>query len=369
MKFTSTKENLLSGINTVQKAIASKGTIPVLTGIYLKAEQNRLTFAATDLEIGITCTEPVQVLEEGEAVVPAHIFAEIVRRLPNTNLLFTYDDETVSLKIEYDHAETNIKCWRGDEFPGVASLEKGNMFTIHPAVFNTIVKQAGFCANANDLRPVFTGALLEVEGNDLTMVSTDSHRLAVKTCKIDNLSGESFKMIVPIKSLNEISRILKEEEEEVLTIQCNKRQISFACRDIRLVSRLVDGTFPNYRQVIPSDFSILMKAKKKHLQESIDRASLLVPERDGSSVLRFNLSDGNLNIVSKSEYGMVSENIPVYTEGGELSILFNAKYLSDAFKTMDFDDLDIRLGGPLSPAIFCPLNDESFLYLLLPLRG
>lgn len=369
MKFTSTKENLLSGINTVQKAISSKGAVPVLTGIYLKAKQNRLTFAATDLEIGITCTEPAQILEEGHAVVPAHFLAEIVRRLPNTNLMFTYDEDTVSLKIEYDHAETNIKCWRGEEFPGVASLENGKMFTISPMVFKTMVRQAGFCANAGDLRPVFTGALMEVENNDLTMVSTDSHRLAVKTCKIDNLTGENFKMIVPIKSLNEISRILKEDDDEALTIQCNNRQVSFECREVRLVTRLVDGAFPNYRQVIPSEYDILMKAKKKHLQESIDRASLLVPERDGSSVLRFHLLDSNLNIVSQSEYGMVSENIPVYMEGEELSILFNAKYLSDAFKTMDFDDLDVRLGGPLSPAVFRPLEDESFLYLLLPLRG
>ena len=369
MKFTSTKENMLSGINTVQKAISNKGAIPVLTGIYLKTENNRLTFAATDLEIGITCTEPVQVLEEGHVVVPAHFFAEIVRRLPNTNLMFTYDEETVSLKIEYDQAETNIKCWRGEEFPGIASLEDGKMFTINPAVFKAMVKQTGFCANISDPRPIFTGALMEVVDNNLTMVSTDSHRLAVKTCKIDNLTADNFKIIVPVKSLNEISRILKDENDDVLTIRCNDRQVSFECKDVRLLSRLVDGAFPNYRQVIPAEYSILMKAKKKHLQESIDRASLFVPERDGSSVLRFNLSDGNLNIVSKSEYGMVNENIPVYTEGGELSILFNAKYLTDAFKNMDFDDLDVKLGGPLSPAVFRPLNDESFLYLLLPLRG
>ena len=368
-KFTSTKDNLLAGSNTVQKAISSKGAVPVLTGIYLKTEGNRLFFAATDLEIGITCTQPVQVLEEGHAVIPAHFFAEIVRRLPNTNLLFSYDEETVSMKIEYDQAETNIKCWRGEEFPGVASLEEGHMITVNPLVFKSMVKQTGFCANMNDPRPIFTGALLEAENNNMIMVGTDSHRLAVKRCKIDNLTNENFKVIVPVKSLNEISRILKEDAEDVLTIRSNGRQISFESNDVRLVSRLVEGSFPNYRQVIPEDYQLLMKAKKKQLQESIERASLFVPERDGSSVLRFNISDSNLNIVSKSEYGMVNENINIYTEGSDLSILFNAKYLLDAFKTMDFDDLDIKMGGPLSPAIFRPLNDESYLYLLLPLRG
>ena len=369
MKFTSTKENLLAGINTVQKAISSKGAVPVFTGIYLKAEGNQLTFAATDLEIGITCTEPSQIIEEGHVVIPAHFFAEIVRRLPNTNLIFTYDEETVSVKIEYDQAETNIKCWRGDEFPGVTSIEEGEIITINPAVFKSLVKQTSFCANMNDPRPIFTGLLIEIENNNLTIVGTDSHRLAVKKCKIDNLTNNDFKMIVPVKSLNEISRILKDDADEVLTIRCNGRQISFEQGDIRLVSRLVDGTFPNYRQVIPDEFTILLKAKKKHLQESIERASLFVTERDSSSILRFHITENNLNIVSKSEYGMVNENINIYTEGEALSILFNAKYLLDAFKTMDFDDLDIKLSGSLSPAVFRPLNDESYLYLLLPLRG
>ena len=203
----------------------------------------------------------------------------------------------------------------------------------------------------------------------LYFIEVDGPDIFVKTCKIDNLTSENFKVIVPVKSLNEISRILKEDAEDVLTIRSNGRQISFECNDVRLVSRLVEGNFPNYPQVIPDEHNILLKVKKKQLQESIERASLFVPERDGSSVLRFNISDSNLNIVSKSEYGMVNENINIYTEGSDLSILFNAKYLLDAFKTMDFDDLDIKMGGPLSPAIFRPLNDESYLYLLLPLRG
>ena len=369
MKFTSTKENLLSGITTVQKAISNKGAVPVLTGIYLKAIENRLVFAATDLEIGITCSEPVQVIEEGDVVIPAHFFAEMVRRLPNTNLIFTYDPTNVAMKIKYDQAETEIKCWPGKEFPGVMVLEDGYMINVNPAVFKSMVKQTGFCANLSDPRPIFTGALLEAIDNNLTMVGTDSHRLSVKTCKMDNITGENFKIIVPVKSLNEISRIIKDDADDILTIRCNDKQISFECKGIRMVSRLIDGSFPNYRQVIPEEYDLLVKAKKKQLLESIERASLFVPEHDGSSVLRFNISENNLNIVSKSEYGMVNENINIYTDGKDLSILFNAKYLIDAFKNMDFDDLDIHMGGPLSPAVFRPLNDDSFLYLLLPLRG
>ena len=188
MKFTATKENLMTGISTVQKAISNKNTIPILTGIYLKAENNHLIFAATDLEIGIECKIPVQVIEEGHVVIPAHFFAEIVRKLPNTNLIFEYFEETVSVKITYDNAETMIKCWQGEEFPTIPNPEENHSFNINHAVFKTLVKQSGFCANVNDSRAIFTGALIEVSGNHLNMVSTDSHRLALKNCIIDNLN-------------------------------------------------------------------------------------------------------------------------------------------------------------------------------------
>lgn len=369
MKFTATKENLMTGISTVQKAISNKNTIPILTGIYLKAENNHLIFAATDLEIGIECKIPVQVIEEGHVVIPAHFFAEIVRKLPNTNLIFEYFEDTVSLKITYDHAETMIKCWQGEEFPSIPNPEENHSFNINPVVFKTLVKQSGFCANINDSRAIFTGALIEVNVNHLNMVSTDSHRLALKNCIIDNLTQSEFSMIVPVKSLNEISRIIKEDGDEPLNIRCNGHQICFEMQNIRMVSRLIEGVFPNYKQVIPANYNLLVKAKKKQIFESVERASLFVPEKDGSSVLKFNIEENNLNIVSKSEYGMVNENIQIYTEGSELSILFNAKYLVDAFKIMDFDDMQIEMGGPLSPAVFKPLNDDSFLYLLLPLRG
>lgn len=369
MKFTATKDNLMMGISTVQKAIASKNTIPVLTGIYLKAEHGHLVFAATDLEIGIECKIPVQVIEEGHTVIPAHFLVEMVRKLPNTNLIFEYMEDTASVKIIYDHAETMIKCWPGEEFPVIPNPEEEHSFNIAPAVFKNLVKQASFCANIGESRPIFTGALMEINGNHLNLISTDSHRLAFKTCIIQNLSGNDFKMVVPVKSLNEISRIIKEDGEESLNIRCNGNQICFEIQNIRMISRLIDGIFPNYRQVIPENYELLIKAKKKQILESAERASLFVAERDGSSVLKFDINDSNMNISSKSEYGMVNENIQIYTEGDSLSILFNAKYLIDAFKIMDFDDMTVEMGGPLSPAVFRPLNDDSFLYLLLPLRG
>lgn len=369
MKFMATKDNLLNGINIVQKAISSKNTIPVLSGIYLKAEDNKLTFAATDLELGIECKVPVQVIEEGEVVLPAKYLGDLVRRLPDTNLLFEYLPETVSVKITYGQAETNIMGWKGEEFPTIPQLKDDYSLTINPLVFKSMIKQTVFCANIDDVRPIFTGALMEVTGNDVLLVATDSHRLAYKKGKVNNLIQEDFKAIIPVKSLNEISRIIKDDPEDVLNIRCNHNQICFENSELRLISRLIDGMFPNYNQVIPASYNTLLKVKRKALQESIERANLFITEKDGTSVIKFHIGGNNINIVSKSDYGMVDENVQVYQEGEDLSITFNAKYLIDALKNMDFEDIDITLGGPLSPAVFRPLNDENFLYLLLPLRS
>lgn len=369
MKFMATKDNLLNGINIVQKAISSKNTMPILSGIYLKAVDNKLLFAATDLELGIECKVPVQIIEEGDVVIPARYLSELVRRLPNTNLMFEYISESVSVKITYDHAETFIKCWKGEEFPTIPDLQDDYAFNVNPVVFKSMIKQTTFCANTDDVRPIFTGALLEIVNNDLTIVATDSHRLAYKKGKINNLVGEDFKAVVPVKSLNEISRIIKDDTEDILNIRCNKNQICFENSELRLITRLINGIFPDYNQVIPASYKSLIKTKKKPLQDAIERANLFVIEKDGTSVLKFNIAGNNINIISKSEYGMVDENIEVYLEGDELSISFNARYMIDALKNIDFDDLDITMGNALSPAIIRPVNDDKFLYLLLPLRS
>lgn len=369
MKFLATKDNLLNGINIVQKAISNKNAIPILSGIYLKAVEGRLFFAATDLELGIECRVPVQIIEEGEVVLPAKYLSELVRRLPDTNLMFEYQPETVSVKITYGQAETNIMGWRGEEFPTIPDLKDDYSFNVNPLVFKTMIKQTSFCANSEDARPIFTGALLEINNNDLVVVATDSHRIAYKKGKINNLTNEDFKAVVPIKSLIEISRIIKDDHDDLLNIRCNKNQICFENSELRMISRLIDGTFPNYTQVIPNDCNLLVKCKKKPLQEAIERANLFITEKDGTSVIKFHINDSNINISSKSDYGQVDENVQVYMEGSQLDITFNAKYLIDALKNMDFEDLEITFGGSLSPVVFRPLNDDKFLYLLLPLRS
>lgn len=367
MKILATKENLLYGIQVVQKAISNKNTIPVLSGILLKAQDNKLFFAATDLEIGIECKVPVQILEEGEIVLPARHFSDLVRKLPDTKITIQFLPEIIGVKIQYDDAEINIKGWPGNEFPVIPDLKDDYSFNITPSILKTMIKHTIFCVAADDSRPIFTGALLEKEDNELKIITTDTHRLSLRKGKINDISESNISVIVPGKTLSEVSRIVK-EEDEVLNIRGNSNQICFETDETRIISRLIDGKFPNYRQVIPNEYNTLLKIKKKSLQDTIDRANLFSNEKDGTSILKVKIYDGILQVISESEIGKADEKIPIYLEGENLEISFNAKYLIDALKVMEYEDVNITLGGSLNPAVIRPLNNDNFIYLLLPLR-
>ena len=369
MKFSAPKENLLYGINAVQKAISAKNTVPILSGIYLKAQGGRLTFAATDLEISIECTVPALIISEGDIVLPGRYFAELTRRLPEGEVIFEYQPDSVSMKITYENAESSIKGWKGEEFPTISQINGDKSIAIIPSEFKNLVKQTTFCANKDDVRPVFTGALLEVENNQLKMVSTDSYRLSFKAGAIQNPDSCSFQKVVPVKALEELSRILKDDDEDLLHITYNQNQMSFSNSEIHFNTRLIDSNYPDYRRVIPSDHQTLIKFKKRSLQNTIDRATLFSSEKDGTNVIKIKIEDENINITSQSDYGKIDENLPIYQDGENLSIAFNAKYLTDAFKTMDYEDLQATFCGSLGAAVFTGLNDDSYLYLILPLRS
>ena len=369
MKFSAPKENLLYGINAVQRAISVKNTVPILSGIYLKAKDKHLVFAATDLEIAIECTVPALVIDEGEIVLPGRYLAELTRRLPDGEIIFEYQPESVSMKITYENAESSIKGWLGEEFPTISQINGEKEFSIIPSDFISLVKQTSFCANKDDIRPVFTGALIEVADNTLNMVTTDSYRLSFKQINIQNPQGCQFNKVVPVKALEELSRIVKDDDDDLLTVTYNQNQMSFSNSEIRFITRLIDSTFPDYNRVIPKNYQTLIKFKKRNLQNTIDRATLFISERDGSNVIKMNIDNDNINITSQSDYGKIDENLPIYQEGDNLSIAFNARYLTDAFKNMDYEDLEATFSGSLGAAVFRGLNDSKYLYLILPLRS
>lgn len=365
MKIFCSKDSLLSGVNAVQKAISSKNTLPVLQGILMSAYSQTLQFAATDLEMGIRCEVPSNVSEEGTMVVPAKLFSEIVRKLPDTSI--TLEEQDKIIKICYYESEIILNGYDSEEFPLLPDLMDPVTFTISTNIFKNMIRQTIFSCSLEENRPVFTGTLLQIEGKHIRLVATDTHRLAYSISEISNSEESRFSGIIPAKTLSEIYRLLKEEDED-LTISFGNNQVVFQFGSIYLLSRLIEGQFPNYKQVIPQtcETKVILNAKK--FLESVERASVLTRDKSGTNVIKINVENNALRIDQTSELGKISEQIDVEMDGKEVTIAFNAKFLIDALKVIDHDQILFELSGPYSPGVMRPLDNSNYIYLVLPIR-
>lgn len=372
MKFTAIKNNLTNGLSIVQRALSAKNVQPILSGIYLSARGGHLTMVATDTienaGLRILCTVPVDVIEEGDTVVSGKAFRDFVMRLPDTQLIFDNNSHNGEDKmiISYGKNQTEMLGWPGYEFPKGPDLEPLHSVSISVSTLSDLVRQTSFAARKEDLRPIFTGLLFEVDGNDLTVVGTDSFRLAMMQDKVINDAGDAFNVVIPVRALQEIIAIA--EEDAVIHMTITKNQILFDTDNVQLISQLIKGEFPPYRAALPKSHSTHFDIERTALKQSIDRAILFGRDRDGTSVIRMQLAGGVLSIKTASERGQVNEEMDIYMEGDNVNILFNANFLTDALMKMHYDELDVEMSGDLGPCVFRPKNDERYIYLLLPLR-
>jgi len=376
LKFVSNKNNMLLGVTIVQKAVSSKNTIPILGCVYLEATiDNTLILRTSDLEISIEQVIPVETIAPGKAVLPAKYFIDIVRHLPEMDIIFELTGE--SLLISYEKSRMVINTYPIDEFPNLPIVNKIASFTLNPSTFKKAVKQASIALSIDNNRPIFTGMLLEYKGeNNLTVVSTDTHRLAyhiekVKDVELDS-EVNSVEIIVPGKVLIEVSRLLESDSMINLIIGKNN-QVVFKFSTTSIYSRLILGQFPNYRQVMPSSFKSEALINTKELLHSLERAALLIREdeiKKRPSNVKLNFQEDSLTIDSYAqEVGNIHEEINIQLTGEELNISFNARYLLDALKVIDDEKLSFKFTGSLSPAIIEPATGDGFIYLILPVRN
>ncbi|MGF7186436.1 DNA polymerase-3 subunit beta [Desulfitispora alkaliphila] len=378
MEFNCSKEDLLYGVQVVQRAVSNKNTMPILSGIFLSCENNKLILRSTDLELGIECIIPVQVLSEGSIVLPSKYFSELVRRLPNAPINFKLNDEGNSVTIKYNSSQLTMNGLDPEEFPSFPSVNTEFALTVDPNILKKANKQVTIATALDDSRPIFTGVLMDfTEDNNLTMVTTDTHRLALKDIKV-NMNGQEntleqrVNIIVPARILSEVSKLVN--EDDVLTVEIgDSNQIIFRFDKICVHSRLIEGQFPNYKQVIPGNFKTKVTIETKKFMESVERASLISFDDDmkkKSNNIKLSINSGKLIINShSSEIGHIHEEIIVDMEGDELDISFNAKYLLDVLKVIDEEEINMGLTGSLSPCIIQPAKQKNFLYLILPVRS
>lgn len=358
------QKSLSQSISIVQKSVSSKTTLPILKGIYIEAQDQRLKLIGTDLEIGIENQIEADVMEEGAVVVDARLFSEIIRKLPDEQIELKLQDNQ-QLLIRCPHTEFNILCYSAADFPDLPVIEEDEVYQLSQELFRDMIRQTVFATSQEDSRPILTGVLMEIDEKSLTMVALDGYRVALRKGKID--ATGFHKVVVPAKTLNEVSRIMNTDEEMPISITLRDNHGLFTLGNTRLISRLLEGEFINYHQILPKEYKSKVRVKTKGLLGSIERASLLAKEGK-YNLVKFAITDEKLVVTSNSELGQVYEEIAIQLEGADLEIAFNSKYLIDVLKVIDEEEVYLEFTSSISPGIIRPVNNDHHVHLVLPVR-
>ena len=369
MKFKINQKDLYQGIQIVQKAVASKQTMPILTGIYMEASKDRgIHLIGTDLELGIEHTiSEAEVINEGSIVIPANNFSNLVRELPKEKINFAADLDNYEIKIECLNSKFELKGYDPNEYPQLPEINIPKKMNIETDKLQNIIKEVEFSTATDETQPALTGALLAVDNeNGITMVSTNTYRLAYSNINITPDIEESIKVILPGKTLNELNRLLEGDNTE---IEIDSNYASFKFNDITVISRLIEGQFPNYQQVMPNQYNTRVTVDKNKLKKAVKRASLIA--RMDSNIISLKVSDERLIINSaNSDTGHAHEEVAVDIEGPEQNINIDAGYLLDVLKIIDRDEIILELIGPLNPLSLKKTEEErSYTYLIMPVRS
>lgn len=375
MKITIQRDRLVQSVNDVLKAVSTRTTIPILTGIKIKANEEGVTLTGSDSDISIESFIPseeegnelVEIKQTGEIVLPARFFAEIVKKLPKDSVELEVQDQLQTI-IRSGKAEFKLNGLNAEEYPQLPQMEEQHTYSMPIDLLKTIIRQTIFAVSTSETRPVLTGVNWKIEDGELICIATDSHRLAMRKTVIEG-NGGSYSVVVPGKSLSELSKILDDTDEEIKIIFTDN-QVLFKSKNLLFFSRLLEGNYPDTSRLIPNESKTDVRINTKELLHAIDRASLLARE-SRNNVVKLSTIDGSYIEISSHtpEVGTVTEEIMTQTiEGEELKISFSAKYMMDALKALDVNEVNINFTGAMRPFVLKGVEDESMLQLILPVR-
>lgn len=376
MKFIIKRDLLILAVQDVMKAISARAVIPILSGMKIEANIHGITLTGSDSDISIESFIPaedngninVEDIEPGSIVLQAKYFPDIVRKLPEDTVVFSVDANH-KIKISSGKAEFNLVGQNASEYPHLPQLQTDESFEMPIPLIKNMIKQTVFAVSSMETRPILTGVNIKLEGNELSFTATDSHRLAMRKTTINQTNIELKNVVVPGKSLNELSKIL-DESEETVEISVTNNQILFRTKHLSFLSRLLDGNYPETSRLIPEESKTKITVKTKDLLQTIDRASLLAREERNNVVKLTTQGSSMIEITSNSpEVGNVQEDLVVETiDGEELKISFSSKYMIDALKAIEYDEVTIDFTGAMRPFVILPKEDQSILQLILPVR-
>ncbi len=355
--------DLSDAFMSVSKAISNKITNPILEGIKIVAEDDTLTLCATDTELSIEKKIKANIKVEGEAVVPGKFITEFVKKLTNEMIEMELNEKN-QIVIKYDDSQTIVQCYNVLEYPSFKRIESLNYFGISKKDLKTIINKTIFSVAVDDSRPILKGVLFDIENNTLNAIALDGYRLA--KVKKNITSNMKTSIVIPAKSLNEISRLL-DESDEIINVYVDKSTLMVDFGDTKLTTTLLEGDFVNYKQIISANYETICVINKTQFEDSLERASLLSKVGQGNCV-KFEIKEKNLCITSNSELGNVKENVPVNTVGKDLLIAFNARYFIEDLKVNSDEFVKICFNSPANPCVIVPIEGDEFLYLILPVR-
>ena len=362
MKLVCSKAVLLNGVQTVSKAVPNKTTMSILECILIDASKGEIKLTANDMELGIETRIEGNIIEKGIIALDARIFSEIVRKLPDNDITIE-TDSTFKTIITCEKAKFNIIGKSGDDFSYLPEIEKKDSVLVSQFTLKEVIRQTIFSIADNDTNKLMTGELFEINQDELKVVSLDGHRISIRKINLKN-SYDSKKVVVPGKTLNEISKILSGDADKDVNIFFTEKHIVFEFDHTTVVSRLIEGDYFKIDQMLSSDYETKVKINKKELLNCIDRATLLVKEGDKKPII-VNITDDSMELKINSTVGSMNEEIDIVKNGKDLMIGFNPKFLIDALKVIEQEEIDIYLVNPKAPC-FIKDEKESFIYLILP---
>ncbi|MBO5928986.1 MAG: DNA polymerase III subunit beta [Clostridia bacterium] len=363
MKIICSRQALVDAVNNVQRGVASKSALPALEGILMKASASSLFLAGYDMELGITTTIEATVEEAGELVLTAKLFSEIVRKLPEeeVSIISNASNNTV---IRSGNSEFTIMGFSSLDYPELPTIKDGAALTMQQSTLKSMIRQTLFAASQDIARPVHTGVLFEMDDSILKLVAVDGSRLAMRSEPVK--SSESLHFVVPGKTLSEVLKLLNDEEEP-LYLTVGSRHMIMEIGGYSVFSRLLDGEFLPYKKAIPADFSSTIRVKTRELIDAVDRASLVINDRLKSPLIcRF--KDNQIFLSCITALGSVNEIVNVEMEGRQEEIGFNCRFLLDALRNTECDEVVIELNGAHAPMKLLPATGDSFLFLVLPVK-
>ncbi|MCK4648033.1 DNA polymerase III subunit beta [bacterium] len=374
MKINCLQEDLTRGIQTVGSAVAGRATLPILTNILLEAKKEKIELSATDLEIGIKCSVPAQVKKEGAITISAKRFSDIVRELPEGPIEMETEDS--QMKISSSGIFFKVLGLPAEEFPTLSGVESENRFSLDSQLLRGMVQKTIFANSRDETRYILNGSYLEMGTDRIIMTATDGHRLATISHRLEKGPKKKIGAIIPTKALNELNRLLEEPKKVEATI--GENQISFSldplgpasqkqAGGIILSSKLIEGQFPNYTQLIPKKSAKRLSLNREKLLKGVKRAALLADVRTGAVEL---LAYSNKLIIRSQtpQVGEAREEMDIDYSGEEIRTAYNARYILDILRNISSEEVTLELNDPLSPGVIRPVSDEVYLCVIMPMR-